>query len=219
MVVAFGVFATFVVGLAVAGIAASAKRRGEIRELAAKKQWDRTPSDTDLPKTFGGEPFQHGHGRVAHDILRGRHNGRAVLVFDYSYRTRGTDGDDTHRFWVACVEDLPAALPPLEVVRRKWTKGNVSRLGGVEVRTGDPAFDDRYRVTTSSPQLAADLLSPAVLRLLASWPDLAWRIEGTRLLTWGAGSMKPHWIEPTLNLLTQLAGAVPPELWQAADQR
>jgi hypothetical protein len=208
-----GIFAAFVAVLAVLGVVGNVKRGGEIRELAAKKQWDRLPNDRKLPDTFGGQPFRRGHGRVAKNILRGSHHDRAVLVFDYLYRTRGNDGDDTHRRWVVCVEDLPVALPPLEVVQRKWTKGNVSRLGGFEVQSGDPAFDARYRVTTGSAQLAADVLSPEVVRLLMSWPDLPWRIEGTRLLTWGDGVLKPHWVEPALNMVTTLVATVPEDVW------
>jgi hypothetical protein len=214
----FAIFVVFVGVIGVAGVSAGLKRRGEIRELAAKNQWQQLGSDRRLPGTFGGEPFQHGHGRVAQNVLRGRHNDHDVLIFDYLYRTSGSESDETHRHWVACVEDLPAALPPLEVVQRRWTKGNVSRLGGFEVRTGDAAFDDRYRVTTGSAQLAADVLTPELVRLLSSWPDLPWRIEGRRLLTWGKGTMKPHWVEPALNMLTQLAETVPPEVWRSAGQ-
>jgi hypothetical protein len=207
-----GIFAAFIVALVVAGVVGNVKRAGEMRELAAAKQWDQVRSDRRLPATFGGQPFQHGHNRVARNILRGAHNGRAVLLFDYTYQTRSgsTDGgDETHRHWVACVEALPAALPPLEVVHRNLFRGNVSRnLGGMEVPTGDPGFDGRYRVTTASPQLAADLLGPDLIRLLMSWPDFPWRIEGGRLLTWGKGTLTAHWIDPTLNMLTQLAEAV-----------
>ena len=210
------IFGAFVAVLAVLGVVANAKRGGEIRELAAKKQWDKLPDDRSLPDTFGGQPFQHGHRRIAKNILRGSHHDHGVLVFDYVFHTPGSDGDDTHRRWVVCVEDLPAALPPLEVVHRKWTKGNVSRLGGIEVRTGEPAFDARYRVTAGSPQLAADVLSPEVVRLLMSWPDLPWRIEGRRLLTWGDGVLKPHWVEPALNMLTTLAEAIPENVWRTA---
>jgi hypothetical protein len=211
-----GIFAAFVVVLAVVGTVANVKRGGEIRELAAKKQWDKLPDDKRLPDTFGGQPFQLGHGRVAKNILRGSHHDHAVLAFDYRYRTPGNDGDDTHHRWVVCVDDLPAALPPLEVVQRKWTKGNVSRLGGFEVQTGEPAFDAHYRVTTGSAQLAADVLTPEVVRLLMSWPDLPWRIEGRRLLTWGHGVLKPHWVEPALNMLTTLADAIPGDVWRTA---
>jgi hypothetical protein len=39
--------------------------------------------DRRLPDTFAGRPFAAGHGRVARIVLRGRHNGRAILVIGY----------------------------------------------------------------------------------------------------------------------------------------
>jgi hypothetical protein len=201
------------VAITIGGISSSLRRNKELTDLASVRRWDTRKRDPDLPATFGGRPFGEGHGRLAQNVMRGRHNDRTVLVFDYLYKTRGNDGDDTHRYWVACVEDLPAPLPPVEVVkRRKLFTGRPSRFGGVEVQSGDPAFDERYRVTAADPRLAVGLLGPDLVGLLMSWPDFQWRIEGTRLITWGKGKAAPHWIEPTLNMLCTLAGAFPLDL-------
>jgi hypothetical protein len=200
----------------IGGVVGSSRRKRAARELAAAKRWDLQKRDTDLPKTFGGHPFGEGHSRVAERVMRGPHSDHRVLVFDYRYKTPGGDGDDTHRYWIACVDDLPGALPVIEVAIRKKLKGRAGRWNGVEFRSGDPAFDERYRVLASSPRLAADLLDPAVVRLLTSWPDLPWRIEGNRLITWGKGVVKPHWIEPTLNMLCTLADTIPDEVWRNA---
>jgi hypothetical protein len=138
----------------------------------------------------------------------------------YEFKTPGSDGDDTHHYWAACVEDLPAMLPAIEIVpraaRKSQTTGPGILLGAPEFHTGDYAFDQRYLVTTTNHQLAADLLDPKVLRLIASWPDFAWRIEGARLLTWGKGSMKPHWVQPSLTMLVALAEAFPDKVWRTA---
>jgi hypothetical protein len=207
-------FGLAAVAVGVSAIVTNSHRIKALDNLADTRRWDRQARDSDLPKTFQGQPFGEGRGRLATNVMRGRHNDRWVVAFDYRYKTPGGDGDETHHFWVACVEDLPAALPALEVVRRRILPGRASKRTGAEFRLGDPAFDDRFRVVTSSPQLAADVLSPEVVRLLTSWPDFPWRIEGTRLLTWGAGSVKPHWVEPTLNMLCTLAGAIPEHVWR-----
>ncbi|NUR30598.1 MAG: hypothetical protein HOV83_32900 [Catenulispora sp.] len=209
--------------IAVVGVVstvASARRRRALSALASVKRWELTKNDRALPATFGGPPFTAGHKRVARRVVRGTHNGHAVLAFDYEYRTSGSDGDDIHHAWVACVDDLPAALPALEVVARSARRELAGRSGRQlampEFVVGDPAFDRRYHVYAAQPQLAADLLDAQVLRLLCSWPDFTWRIEGTRLLTWGSGVLKPHWIETNLNMLVSLVEAVPDRVWQTA---
>ena len=220
MAVTFLIFAGFMLVLMVAGIVANSRRKRALAAMAAVKQWELTKKDRQLPETFGGRPFATGHGRIARIVLRGRHNGRAILVIDYEFKTPGSDGDDTHHYWAACVDDLPAALPAMEVQPRaarvdKRTGPGVL-AGAPEFVRGDPEFDRRYQVTAGNHQLAADVLGPKVLRLIASWPDFAWRIEGTRLLTWGKGMVKPHWVETSLNMLVSLAEAVPEEVWHTA---
>ena len=214
------IFTGFLVVLMAAGIAANVRRRRALAAMAAVKRWDLAKNDRQLPGTFGGRPFASGHGRVARIVLRGRHDGRSILVIDYEYKTPGSDGDDTHHYWAACVDDLPAPLPALEVVARASREnkqiGPGVLAGAPEFVRGDPAFDQRYQVTTTSHQLAVDILDPKVLRLIASWPDFSWRIEGTRLLTWGKGNVKPHWVETCLNMLVALAEAVPEEVWRTA---
>jgi hypothetical protein len=211
------------IAVGAAGTIVSATRRSKaLTALVSLKGWELTKNDRQLPDTFGGPPFTVGHKRVARRVVRGIHNGRAVLVFDYEYRTPGSDsdGDDVHHAWVACVDDLPAALPALEVVARTARRELVNRGGGQlampEIVVGDPAFDRRYHVYAANPQLATDVLGPHVLRLIGSWPDFTWRVEGTRLLTWGSGVLKPHWIEPNLNMLVSLVEAVPDRVWQTA---
>lgn len=220
MAVPFLIFAVFFVALLVAGIVANVRRDRALRVMASVKQWELTKNDRRLPETFGGRPFASGHGRVARVVLRGRHDGQAILVIDYSFKTRGSDGDDTHHYWVACVDDLPVPLPAMEVVprasRADRKTGPGVLAGAPEFLRGDPAFDQRYQVTASNHQLAADVLDPKVLRLIASWPDFPWRIEGTRLLTWGKGMVEPHWVQTGLNMLVVLADTVPDGVWRTA---
>ncbi|MEY9929462.1 hypothetical protein ABH926_004102 [Catenulispora sp. GP43] len=214
------IFVGFLVALAVAGIVANVRRRRALFAMAAVNRWDLVKNDRQLPESFGGPPFTEGHGRVARIVLRGHHNGRAILVIDYEYKTPGSDGDDTHHYWAACVDDLPAPLPALEVVPRTGRKNQIGGpgllSGAPQFVRGDPAFDQRYLVTTASPEFAADLLDPKVLRLIASWPDFCWRIERDRLLTWGKGTVKPHWVQTSLNMLVTLAETFPQEVWRPA---
>lgn len=214
------IFAAFLVALMAGGIAANVRRRRAVVALAAANQWELRKNDRGLPNTFGGRPFATGHGRVARVVVRGRHNGRAILVIDYEFKTPGSDGDDTHRYWAACVEDLPAMLPAMEVVpraaHRSQTIGPGILLGAPEFHSGDHAFDQRYLVTTSNHQFTAAILDPKVLRLIASWPDFAWRIEGARLLTWGKGTVNPHWVQTSLNMVVALAEAFPDKVWPTA---
>ncbi|WP_194893556.1 hypothetical protein [Catenulispora pinisilvae] len=219
MTVPLLILAGFMVVLLAAGIAANSRRKKALAAMAAAKGWQLAKKDRRLPATFGGRPFTAGHRRLARLVMRGTHHGRAVLVIDYEFRTRGGESDDVHHYWVACVEDLPVPLPPVEVVPRGYKDRRVGPgilAGAPEFVRGDSAFDHRYRVSAADHRLAADVLDPKVLRLIASWPDFAWRIEGNRLLTWGKGTVKPEWVDTGLNMLVALAEAVPDGVWRTA---
>ena len=198
----------------IGGVTARIRRDRAQRELAGIGRWDRQARDADLPTSFAGAPFDAGHARLATDVLRGRHGGRRVLVFDYHYKVGSGSGGGVQRFWVACVEDLPAPLPLLEVVGRARTGDRKAVPFASEFLHGDPEFDLRFHVATASPQLAADVLGPEVVRLLVGWPDFPWRIEGHRLVTWGDGAVEPSWIDTTLNMLCALADAIPAQVWR-----
>lgn len=119
------------------------------------------------------------------------------------------DVEDRRHCWIACVDELSAGTPILEVVRRRHTV-DVSSVAGREFRLGVAAFDGRHRVTTTSPEFARLVLSPEVVSMLMSWPaDFRWRIEGGRILAWGPGRLRARQVEPTLDRLTALAAAVP----------
>jgi len=184
------------------------RHKKSILALAARNQWTYEKYDQALPNSFWGTPFQHGHHRGAQDILRGRFDGRSVLIFHYRWQVGSFDDESTYYIWVVSVEDLPAGLPALEVIRRRWSKHYASPQAGAEYRTGDPAFDKRFRVSTTHPQLAADVLDPDVRRLLMSWPDIPWRIEAPRLVMWGSRGMRLKEVEEAARKATTLATAV-----------
>lgn len=213
------ILAGFLVALLAAAIVANARRKKALAALAAAKGWQLTKKDRELPTTFGGQPFTAGHRRLARLVIRGVHHGRAILVIDYEFKTRGGESDDVHHYWAACVDDLPVPLPAMEVVPRTHKDRRVGPgilFGAPEFVRGDSAFDHRYRVSATNHRLAADVLDPKVLHLIASWPDFPWRIEGNRLLTWGRGTVKPEWVQTSLNMLVALAEAVPDEVWRTA---
>lgn len=189
----------------------------ELLALAETRQWQVTEADQELPGTFGGRPFASGYDRVASVVARGRHNGRAILVVDYAFRIRAGDGGERRRYWAACVDDLPAALPALEVMPRMERADRHAGPGimadAKEFLTADPDFDKQYRVTALDHELAAAVLDAKVLRLLAKWPGFSWRIEGNRLLTWGQGAAWPQDVEPALTKLVTLAAAIPDGVW------
>ena len=190
------------------------RRSKRIRALAATHGWLWRKHDESVVGAFIGYPFGIGRGERADDVMRGPFQGRQVLLFDLGFRTGS--GDDERTWWIGvyCVTDLPRALPVLEVVRRGWTRPGPSRGIGSRYQTGDRDFDRHYRVTTQSQASAAAVLSPAFISYLQAGPAFDWRIEGTRMLTWGPGPMRPKRVEGMLSQLVALASAIPQEAWR-----
>jgi hypothetical protein len=95
--------------------------------------------------------------RQATNVLRGTYDGRAALVFDYSFVTQTHNGQQvvqqTHRYCVAALR-LPAPLPRLELTAETPLTRLAGALGRDDLALESEDFNRRYgcaRRTAGSP--------------------------------------------------------------------
>ena len=84
-------------------------------------------------------------------------------------------------------------------------------VGGGDIEVGDPAFDDRWRVTAEEPEAAREVLTPGVWRLFAS-PQLppfgqVW-FERDVAAVVTEGPIAPESVDGYLRFLHNVMGAV-----------
>ncbi|MEO9323737.1 hypothetical protein ABFT23_09620 [Nocardioides sp. C4-1] len=169
------------------------RRRELMSGYAGHREWRFSPSGAGLERRLTGDPFGKGSRRTASNVVEGRYEGRTFLAFDYRYTTSSDDSTSTHPFSVVAMHLGALAQPvPMLQVAPQGTLGRFFRsLFGGDLALGDAAFDARFHVRTTSPELARDVLHPDLRAMLTAYRDRAWRLEGDSLLMVRGGQHSP----------------------------
>lgn len=224
-----GLFCLVVPGVALAAVVVllvrSRQRDRLAREqgmagFAAQREWGFSAWAPTLAGRFRGDPFGRGSHRSAANAVEGRYEGRPFVAFDYSYVTTTNDSTTTHRFSVVAMHlgSNLTAVQQLQVSPQSSLGRFFSGLFGTDLVIGRPAFDAAFHVRTTSPQLAHDVLHPAMTDLLAGYQDRAWRLQDDSLLMFRSGSHSPQEIDRVLWSMKAILDQVPAFVWAGLDQ-
>jgi hypothetical protein len=179
------------------------RHRHQMQQWADNNGWTFTPRpavewDSRLP---GGN--KNGVTETLSTVL----HGRQVTVAEYSV-TDASDGTSTNTHWyIVTAAVLHRPLPATRVEPR----GHASRLRNKlfdpdETATGNPDFDRAFRIRTADPAGLRHWFSlPLVTAHLAGQVLPAWNVQGTELLRWQPGRLKPDDIPNHASKVLQLA--------------
>ena len=164
-----------------------------------------------------GSPFGTGDNRKVADVVAGTFQGRRLISFAYSYETSSTDSDGrrsttTHTFHVVTLE-LPAFLPDLEVTPESIGSRLASAFGRTDLDVESDEFNKRFAVRATDLAVGHAILHPRLVERLLREDRVAWRIEGTTVLTWSAGRTDLQRLDARIALLVAIADAVPRHVW------
>lgn len=212
-----GVSAVIIVAL-IATYYIDMKRRAALQAACASRGWQYQSQDLSLVGRWSGQPFGRGERRQARNILRGTHQGRPHLAFDYSYQTKSTDSNGrtkrtTHRYAVLAL-DVGVALPALAVSSDNALKRALNTFTNADINFESDDFNRAFTVTADDPKFAYDILHPQTMDLLLNQGrDTSWRFEGKHLLAVRSGNLDLADVDSDLTLLDALIDAVPAYVW------
>ena len=216
-ILGFVVILVIFAGLAVWGVQRNRKRMSELAQFAASVGWQYIERDDQLAFQWQRPPFNQGYDHRATDVLRGAFAGRQVVAFDYSYKetttdSKGNTSSTTYRYAI-CALALPATLPYLEV----GPESVLSRLGNVvgvhDIEIESEEFNRKFRVHSDDRKFASDVLSPRLAQTLLSLPPYHWRTDGTSLVSWSNGVLKPNVIQAWFSALSGVIDSIPDFVW------
>jgi len=211
-----GGFIALVAFLIVRAAQKAQERREGMAAYAAHREWEYAATDPSLAGRFGGAPFSAGFARTANNVMRGRHDGRAFVAFDYSYRDTTGVGQDrrthTYQFSVVALH-LGVRTPGLSVAPTGIFGKLINAVTGRDIPIGIPAFDEAFTVTTPAPEFARDVLHPGILEVQQHHPDLAWRLDGDNMLVIRSGHHTPQEIEGKLHFMDAVLDRIPAHVW------
>ncbi len=217
--VLFAVGVVLLLAVGVIGYVLEQRRRDRLMQWCVNRGWAYTDEDPSLAGRWTGAPFGQGERRRARNVVSGTEKDRSFVAFDYSYETHSTDSKgnrttSTHRFAVYAVA-LPAYLPTLQVTR----EGAFRRLAGAiglmrDITLESEDFNRAFTVRAADAKFASDVLSPRTMEFLLSVPDVQWRIEGTSILSWDGGRMRPEQIVVATAVLDRVTDGIPTFVWK-----
>jgi len=216
ILVFIGFVAAFVL-IAYLAYQAAQKRREAMAAYAASRGWAWTAEDPSLETVFAGTPFGLGHGRRASNALRGQHDGRPLVAFDYEYKTTSGSGKDrrttTHHYSVIAM-GAGAVFPDLAVTPQNMLSGFFGRVFNSDIELESEDFNREFVVTCSSRKFASDVLHPRMMEILLRWTDVGWRFERDSIVAVRSGQHTPEEIDAKLAHLDAILDAIPEFVWR-----
>lgn len=168
-------------------------------ESVAPWGWHVMTNAGQLEHRWRGHPFSGGFYRRAGLNVTGAYQGRSAVVFEYNVVT-------VHRFvtLTATVLAAPGRYAGLELTVLDREEELTRRSAGDDVLTGSPEFDAVWRVRSTDPQRALEILQPHVRALLLE-PDAGpLRITDGEILTWREGTIRLRKVHETLAWLARV---------------
>jgi hypothetical protein len=164
---------------------------------------DRSPLDplVPLPKAS-----------AARDVITGTHRGRPFLAAEFDVYHRGEHGPQ-QCIWVR----TPAPRPALSVRKVVGGQSGVNAGIGLAVQIGNPAFDERFEVSTENERFAFDVLNPQMIQFLLNEARglRAFWLLGDQLdvLDEVSDHRDPAQLVPALDLRCDIPDRIPPAVW------
>lgn len=214
------VVAVLALGIAIAYLSylAERKRREALQRFAASRGWTYVEQDDSLVHRFDGAPFGRGHGRRATNVLRGEHDGRPVVVFEYRYQETHSNGNKgtrtvTYRFTVYAVE-LGVRTPGLVIDPENMLERFAGRLLGSDIELESEEFNRAFRVNSPDRRFASAVLHPRMMEHLLRFRETAWRLEDDAMLLVEDGRYDPAGVDARLGMMDSVLDLVPEFVWQ-----
>lgn len=221
--------ALFVVALLVAlGLTAlvrygqylSAKKRQEgMARLAAARGWSYVASDDRWITQFDGPPFGIGFDQRALNIVRGEHDHRKFIAFDYWYSTREGSGKSRHtvRHAYSIIGiSTTAVFPHLSVLPEHFVSRWIGRLTDSDIEFESEEFNRAFTVHCEDRKFATDVIHPRMMQLLLATPNLGWRLTSGTLLVATVGEHGVTRIDAVLAVIDRIIDLFPDYVWKQA---
>jgi hypothetical protein len=183
---------------------------------AAGRGWRFEAEQPLLVDRFTGPPFGLGFGRRAYNVLYGAHEGRALVSFDYEYKTQTTNGKQTttqvHRFSVLGLS-MGVHMPSLTVDPENFLERFVGRLTGNDIDLESDEFNRAFTVGCPDRKFASDVLHPQMMEFLLEHRHVGFRFERDSMLMVAQGQRTPAQIDATITVMDGITDRVPEFVW------
>ena len=192
-----------------------AKDRRRMALYAAVRGWEFRRGDEELVRRFRVYPFTPGIGGTAVNVLTGPYRFHTGTTFTYVI------GRPVPQMYQVTFVELGARVPTFELLPEDLL-ATVARLtGGQDIVVGSPPFDDYWRVVSDDEDFVRRVLQPRLRRRLArrSTRGMPIAVDAGAVLTWRAGAAGMWGLSRRLDVLIDVAEAIPEDVWKRSARR
>ncbi len=158
------------------------QRRQFWRDLAAA--WGFQYSTNDLHSIRDGYPFQflkQGHSRKVYNVIEGKEKNRALLLFDFTYKTGSGKNQQTHNT-SALIVHLPIMGMRLNVRPENVLDRFVAFFGFEDINFEMEEFNRAFQVNCDNKKFAYDIFHPQMMEYLLQHRNMAFEWHGDAMI-------------------------------------
>ena len=142
---------------------AAQRRREGMARLASARGWTYVERDDSWVNRFHDAPFGIGFSQKAVNVVRGEHDHRKFVAFDYWYSTREGSGKSRRTVRHVCsviAITTTGVLPDLRVMPENMFSRLVTRITNSDIELESEQFNRAFTITCDDRKFATDVLHP-----------------------------------------------------------
>jgi hypothetical protein len=191
-------------------------RAAVIQRWAAARGWVYSPSEPHWADRWPGPPFDVEAYKSVGNVVKGPYGPYSAVAFDYTFvGSQGTSRaqrSTTRNFGVVALA-MPVALPWVHIVPEGLWDRAAKLLGGQDIEVESEEFNRAFRVRTSDPRFAYDLLNPRTIEALLAYAPLDVRVSGRDVVALAPGVIAIEAVDAWLGLLAGVLERLPTYVW------
>jgi hypothetical protein len=191
-------------------------RAAVIQRWAAARGWVYSANEEHWAHRWPDPPFDVDAYKVVANVVKGPYGPYSAVAFDYTFvGSQGTSSAQrrvTRNFGVAALA-MPVALPWVHIMPEGLWDRAAKLLGGQDIEVESEEFNRAFRVRTTDPRFAYDLLNPRTIEALIAYAPLDLRVSGTDIVVLGPGAIDIEALEWWLGLLAGVLERLPTYVW------
>lgn len=192
-----------------------ARDRGRMTLFAAVQGWSFRARDEAYERRFSTFPFGSGFGGAARNALTGTYRFHTCTTFTYVI------GRPAPQVYQVTLVELEADVPPFALLPEDLAASIAKFMGGQDIVLGSPDFDDRWRIVSEHEDLVRAVFGPRLRRRMErhAMRGMPIVVDAGAVLTWRAGSRGIRRLSRRLDILVDVAEAIPEDVWRRSARR
>lgn len=188
------------------------RRARRIREAAEAAGWRWQAEDPSLVDAWPLAPFGVGEQRSTRHVIRGRHQGRDFVAFEYRYVHHERNELPRSAEFRVYVLSLPAALPNIQATPQGAAGQETRAFGVADVALDE--LDQEWTVRADDETFARALFDARMIELLRSTGSWTWGFAGSRMVASEPGRLDPDELPSRLDRMAAVLDRIPDTVWQ-----